>query len=111
MKIYSGQYEIGQCGLPTNLIDYHNEPLFVGDIIVMATVDSFGDAGFHGLSVIVEDKPEVCGRTEDLGPFVMGLRSIDTNTSKEWLIKKVKSWEDCVDGEHWKDYGFNYQNK
>ena len=111
MKIYSGKCEIGQCGLPTNLIDNHDKPLFVGDIVAIFAADSIGATSSYGLSVVVEDRPESCGRTEDLGPFVMGLRSVDINANKEWIIKKVKSWEDCVDGEHWKDYGFNYRNE
>ena len=108
MKVYSGECEHGVCGIPTSLKDTGGESLFVGDIVVMATLESLGSMSFHGLSIIVEDRPKLCGREEDLGPFVMGLRSVDINESEYWYIQRVKSFSDCVAGEHWKDFGFSY---
>ena len=27
-----------------------------------------------------------------------------------WLIEKLKGYEDCIDGEHWKEYGIRYRD-
>ena len=109
MNIYSGECEHGKCGLATTMKDSHDKNLFVGDIVACASVDSFGICCFYGLAAIVDDRPNLVGRTEYQKPFIMGLASVDTEKDKEWYIKKLKDWEDCVVGEKWKDYGFNYR--
>lgn len=106
MKIYSGECCMGECGKPTKLYDdfgYKPIPnLFVGDIVVCVNRENVEnhwnsiDYIIHGLCVVVEDV--------DTGePFVMGLKSIDFSTEndkrKKWIIKKVKDWQDCVEGE------------
>lgn len=109
MKIYSGQCEEGTCGTPTNLVDSWGNELFVGDIVSMSTNERVMWS-FHGLSAVVEDRPNLVGRTDSPIPhFIMGLYSIDWTNPEQWLIHKVKDWKDCVDGEHWKEYGFHYK--
>lgn len=109
MKVYSGKCEHGICGTPTNLVDATGNSLCVGDIVMMATRDDQGIMYLAGLSVVFEDRPHLVGRTEQGNPFIMGLANVDINTDEEWYIKRVKEWSDCIPGEHWKDYGFNYQ--
>lgn len=112
LRVYSGQVEHGVCGTPAGFKDHLGNDLFVGDIVMVASVDyRWNDRSpicdMCGLSVVVEDRPSNVGRTEDTGPFVMGLYSADLD--KGWHIKRVKSWEDVIPGEHWKAYGFNYK--
>ena len=110
MKIYSGECENGTCGLETNLIDARENPLKIGDIVSTANKDeTTGNFSFYGLSAVVEDRPHYVGESLDRGPFIMGLRSVDINTSQEWIINRVKKWEDAIDGERWADYGFNFK--
>lgn len=115
MKIYSGECCMGECGKPTELYDDYCEceevgedfeckpipNLFVGDIVVCANRENVENHWnsieyIYGLCVVVEDA--------DAGePFVMGLKSIDFSTDndkrKKWTIKKVKNWQDCIEGE------------
>ena len=107
MNIYSGECEHGECGMVTTMKDSEGTALFVGDIIAIASKDIFGINCFYGLSVVVDDRPFLVGRAGYKKPFIMGLFSVDFDDN--WYIKKVKHWKDCVNGEHWKDYGFNYR--
>ena len=40
----------------------------------------------------------------------MGIKNVDFMgaDSEKWIDKKVKSFEDVIAGEHWKDFGFSY---
>ncbi len=40
----------------------------------------------------------------------MGIKNVDFMgaDSEKWIVKKVKSFEDVIAGEHWKDFGFSY---
>ena len=114
MKIYSGQVCLGECGTPTNLYDDYcscegsdsNENielkpipnLYIGDIVMVMSVDAQTGRARHasGLGVVVAGE-------DDNVPYIMGLKSVDFSTDNdkraEWLIKKVKGWEDCVENE------------
>lgn len=114
MKIYSGQVCMGVCGTPTNLYDDYCSyeeangdgnlelkpipNLFVGDIVMVVSVDAQTGRARHtsGLGVVVAGE-------DDNVPYIMGLKSVDFSTDNdkrsEWLIKKVKGWEDCVENE------------
>lgn len=110
LHIYSGECEHGECGLQTNLKDGYDNNLFVGDIVSLATYDEYGIRTFYGLSVVVDGRPELVG-VDEQSPFVMGISSVDINNSDEWIVHKVKSYQDCIDGEHWSEFGFNYIEK
>lgn len=109
MRVYSGKCEHGKCGVETNLIDCAGNVLRVGDIVASFTEDEFGVNNFNGLTVVVEDRPALVGETEDTGPFVMGIKKVDFMNDDKWNVRRLKRWEDVVDGEHWKDYGFNFK--
>ena len=109
MKIYSGECEYGKCGLVTDMVDSVGAALFIGDIVVIASKVSSGISCFWGLSVVVEDRPDLVSRAEYKKPFIMGIADVDINTDDEWYVKKIKHWEDCVNGEHMKEFGLNYR--
>lgn len=112
MRIYSGQCEHGLCGTPTRFTDCDGKRLRVGDIVVSFTVDEFGVNNFNLLTVVVEDRPKLVGRTEDTGPFVMGIASVDfMDEDSPWSVRLLKRYEDVVAGEHWKEWGFNYRDE
>lgn len=105
MNIYSGDCEHGECGKPAGFKDSYGQDLFVGDIVTSHSADGT----LTGLSVVVDDRPNLVGRKAYDKPFVMGLASIDFEQTENWFLRKIKRWEDCIPGEHWKDYGFNYR--
>lgn len=86
--------------------------------MITSIIDEVGIRSNSGLSVVVSDmyesyadgthsvvnQPGVC--------FVMGIRNIDFmgEDSENWMVKKVKSHKDVIDGEHWTAYGFNYKD-
>ena len=109
MKIYSGECEIGQCGLETNLADNRGQQLRVGDIVVLAHREQSGHFCFYGMSAVVDDSPKFAGDSEYKGPFIMGIKKVNINVDENWIVERIKKWEDVLDGEHWGDYGFNYR--
>ena len=54
--ILSGKCRIGDVGEPTPLKDFSDKDLFVGDIVIVSTIDSMGICDNHGLSVVCSDK-------------------------------------------------------
>jgi len=106
MNIYSGECEHGECGKRTKISDSMGAILYVGDIVALATKDPQGINFFYGISVVVDARPDIDFSGK---PFIMGIASVDTDNDEGWLIAKVKGWADCINGEHWKDYGFNYR--
>jgi hypothetical protein len=41
----------------------------------------------------------------------MGIKNIDfmEKNGDKWIVKKVKDWNNCIDGENWEEYKFNYK--
>lgn len=100
MRIYSGDYNYGETGIPTPHFDAGGNQLYTGDIVLVYT-DTYGP---DGLTVIVSDKD---------GFFAMGIKNVMTTGEEDgdkWMVRRVKSHTDVVDGEHWHDYGFNYRS-
>ena len=110
MKIYSGEVCLGVCGEPTQMFDDYCDwlegdsvdnfsavpNLCVGDQVVAVVRNHWKDEPDY-----ISDINVVC---DDNGrQFIMGLASIDFTTENEeraeWMIKKVKDWKDCVNGE------------
>lgn len=117
-KLYSGIVCMGTCGEPTDLVDSSGEQLFVGDLVIVFSVE-------HN-SEISAGEPEYIVSPHDEEPFIMGLKGCkrethyyrdgeesteelydwkeDTYDSEKgfmWLVKLVKSYEKTVDGEVW----------
>lgn len=112
--VLSGAVRRGDVGEPTPLIDMTGDKLFVGDIVVSASIDSLGVSYIHGLSVVCSDRWTSYSSgshvpKDEYSHFIMGLKNIDfTKHNERWFIKRVKSFADVLPGERWPDYGFNY---
>ncbi len=108
---------MGTCGQKTGLFDLADNELFVGDIVIASVIDENGISSNCGLSVVVSDQWESYSdgtfkeKLSEIEYFVMGIKTVDfmLKDSSRWCVKKMKDWEDCLDGEHWKDFGFNYK--
>ena len=107
MRVYSGECEIGICGGATSLHDSRGAMLEVGDIVVLFHAQE--ESQSVSMSVIAEDRASLYGGDQDGKPFVMGLKSVDINHSEEWIVVRVKRWQDVVKGERWTSHGFNYR--
>lgn len=122
LYVYSGKVREGDLGESTPLIDIEGKKLYVGDIVITSTIDEQGICQNHGLTVVVSDKytsyntggGNVRHEVKEGKPeyFVMGIKNVDFmgKDSDRWIVKRVKSHEDVICGENWKDYGFNYSN-
>ena len=129
LGIFSGKCLIGICGTETILTDYRNEKLKIGDIVVVKYNEK--DLGTHSDYITVvcnNDFINYSGRTEryrkdiPTESFVMGIA--DVSITKEglayeneegelesgWIISKLKGYEDCIEGEHWKGFGITYKD-
>jgi hypothetical protein len=114
--ILSGNCRMGDVGEPTPLKDFTDKDLFVGDIVIVSTIDSMGICENHGLSVVCSDKwtsysdGTHVAKESNIEHFVMGIKNVDFmgKDSEKWIVERVKSFEDVIAGEHWKDYGFSY---
>ena len=109
MNVYSGECEHGKCGTITPLKDNAGETLCVGDIVMVSSQNIVGGPWHHGLSVVVENRPGLTGGAPAPAFFVMGIVSVDIGKDEQWIITRAKRWNEVVEGEHWKSYGFNYR--
>lgn len=117
--VYSGKCRQGDVGEPTSLKDFTGADLFVGDIVIISTIDEFGICSNNGLTVVVSDKYTTYSNGEhrikegEVEHFVMGIKSVDFmgKDAEKWIVKRVKSFKDVIVGEHWTDYGFSYGAK
>lgn len=117
MYVYSGGYRKGKCGVKSGLKDINGHELYVGDIVSTIHISSDGRPGYdYGLSVVVSDHwTSYSDGTHVINIdankfFVMGIANVDFMAhDTEWHVKRVKFWRDCIDGEHWEDFGFNYK--
>jgi hypothetical protein len=124
LGIFSGDCLIGICGEDTDLVDYKNETLKIGDIVIVKYNEY--NIGTHSdyMSVIVNDKYQsysdgTIKKTGKNGAFVMGIARVTADElAKEnkngelmdgWYIQKIKDNKECIDKEKWSDYGFNYK--
>jgi len=108
LYIYSGKCLIGKVGDETNFIDSQKQPLFVGDIVIF-----HHETSEPQFSVVCSDKYQSYSNgtykeNETYNAFVMGIRSVDfEDDNSPWHVTKVKDYQDLVDGEHWKNFGFS----
>lgn len=117
MYIYSGECRMGNCGEKTGLEDFTCKELFVGDIVMASTIDKMGICNNYGLSAVVSDRWTSYSdgshkeKESNIEYFVMGIKSVNfmEKDSKKWIVKKLKDWSECINGEHWKENGFSYR--
>jgi hypothetical protein len=123
MYIYSGECRLCEVGLKTNLIDDVGNALYTGDIVVAYTITKdTGIVGFYNLTAVVANHydnfcglpPVECIDANKSDAFVMGIKNSDIREPLEdypdtvWRVKKLKSYTDVIEGEHWKEWGFHY---
>lgn len=120
LKVFSGDCCLCDVGIPVNSKDWTEEDLFTGDIVLVyrghyirTENEEWNPSG--GLTVVIGNQYQsyiegvIKHLTNDFEPYVMGIKNCGFN-HPEWQIRKVKSFEDVVEGEHWKEFGFSYQN-
>lgn len=118
MFVYSGKCKQCKCGLPTGIYDARDTLLFTGDIVLIYTANELGINYLpENLTVVVQnqfisysDGSHVPIDAPDK-PFVMGIANVDLANDPEWYALKVKDWKDVIDGEHWREFGFNFREE
>lgn len=107
LGIFSGKCLLGICGTPTELKDTWGKELFVGDIIAVVSENYRSDTmtvvAQHGYTTFTNGEIKI---EKDLRPFPMGW--LNTNPDEVSFLR-LKKWSDCIDGEHWTEFGFNYR--
>lgn len=123
MKVYFGECLHGICGVKTHLVESQTlKPLYVGDIVIIQYVENgFVTHGIEHMTAVVNGKYTTYSDgtiTEAIEDdfFIMGNAKsknfiLDTfdDITEGWMVTRIKSFEDVIDGEHWKAYGFNYK--
>lgn len=117
LGVYSGECLQGVLGDPTDLKLITGEPLYVGDIVITSVIDELGACTNNGLTAVVSDEfttysnGTIERKKEEPKYFIMGIKNVDFmgKNKEEWGITRVKSYKDVIEGENWKDYGFNYK--
>ena len=128
-RLYSGTFPMGICGSPTELVDSFGRALSVGDLVVIYPVNlrdrEIPAEEFMHPTYVVQYENEnpfimglkSCRRVtnyylDGCDPFTSYFKASenkydwkeDVYVSKEgynWLVKKVKSYRETVDGESW----------
>lgn len=112
--LMSGECKIGYIGEETKLYDSYGEPLFTGDLVALShydenNPDKFDD--YYGVSYVCNNEFQDNGLEKK--KFVMGVasehkeyedgfgESIIHQNHKKWRLRKVKGYENLVDGEVW----------
>lgn len=114
MFVYSGDYKFCECGLKTKIKDDKDEFMRTGDIVILYSVDMSGVVDIAGVSFVVRDKyiPYTDGTfnlNENWKYFVMGIRTC--SVGGRWHIRRIKKFEDIINGEKYECYRLNYRTK
>lgn len=104
---------MGNCGTPTKYKDFNGFAIDVGDILTVWNEEMPVDhlTAMVDSSYTTYTNGEIVLNVEETNPlFVMGIKSCceDGEFLDRWNCLIVKKWNDIVDGEHWKDFGFRY---
>ena len=111
--LMSGQCRIGEIGKPTELIDTYGNQLSTGDLVALSTYDKNNPDQFNDywdIEFVCNNEFQDDGLDKKI--YVMGIasehvqyeefeESIVYQNHKEWRIRKVKGFEELVDGEKW----------
>lgn len=121
LRVFSGNSCLCDVGVEWNGYDRWGNKLqlHTGDIVLVYKVchadTDFEEHIFQGMTAVVANQyksftdGEVIVNKEPLLVFVMGIKGVDLST-EDWRVEIVKKYTDVVDGEHWKDFGFNYKD-
>lgn len=110
----SGKCRIGEIGQPTELIDYVGNKLHTGDLVSLSLYDEndpdrFND--YYGIEFVCHNEFQDDGLENKM--YIMGIASqhfqyedeyeetIVKQNHKRWRLKKVKGFEEVVNGEKW----------
>ena len=124
--IKSGHVVIGRCGIEAG-VDSFGKDLFVGDIVQIWHVKN-NDTDWSSVSMTVIAE---CDSMNRLGvkPFAFGIANspalmpwhLDCDHENfegdedapinGWVVSKVKNHLECISGECWKSFGFNYADE
>lgn len=121
MYVYSGKCRLCDCGILLPVQDMYEKDLHTGDVVIMFTENEDGSFSYHGgMSVVVAKQYQTQQvyptgyahklKEEELEFFVMGIKDVPFWTEQEWKVIKVKDHSDVIEGEHWKEFGFNYKS-
>ena len=112
--LMSGECIMGYTGTETDLIDSYGNKLFIGDLVSLSAYDKdnpelFND--FYGVEFVCDNR--FCNDGLEKHMFVMGIASdhkqkfddfggnVVCQNHKEWRLRRVKGYEELVDGERW----------
>jgi hypothetical protein len=111
--LMSGKCRLGYAGESTELFDSYGKPLFTGDLVALSAYnennpDQFED--YYGVEFVCNNEFQDNGLDKKI--FVMGIASehymyydgeetIVCQNHKKWRLRKVKGYENLVDGEEW----------
>lgn len=121
LRVFSGKSCLCDVGIEWNGYDRWGNKLqlHTGDIVLLWNVchadTDFEQHIFQGTTAVVANQytsytdGEVVVNKESLQVFVMGIKDVDLST-EDWRVEIVKKYTDVIDGEHWKEFGFNYKD-
>jgi len=112
--LMSGKCRIGEIGKPTELLDSYSNQLYTGDLVALSAYnennpDQYED--YYGIEYVCNNEFQDNGCDKKI--FVMGIasehkqyeddygESIVIQNHQKWRIRKVKGFEELVDGEQW----------
>lgn len=112
--LMSGKCRIGFIGESTELIDNYGNELFTGDLVSLSAYDENNPDHFEdyfGVEFVCNNEFQDDGLDKKI--YVMGIadehlqyedeykETIVKQNNKKWRIRKVKGFEELVDGEKW----------
>lgn len=114
--LMSGDCRIGEIGKITELFDSYGEQLFTGDLVALSTYDDNNPElyqDYWGIEFVCNNEFQDDGLEKSI--YVTGVysehkqyvdgdgngESIVYQNHKKWRIRKVKGYEDLVNGEIW----------
>lgn len=109
MILKSGECFQGIVGKPSGLTDVDGKELYIGDVVLVLNIDDYDRShnritSQFGLEYVCQNSKD-CSYDEDM--FVMGIKGSYQNRDgeitqdEEWVVFKVKSFADVVEGETW----------
>ena len=108
--VYSGDCQLCEVGLETELVDINGQQLHTGDVVVVFTEDYIPEEA----TMVVSNQYQTYQVFEHSGektvhhksnahkPFIMGLASVDwSNPENRWGVLGIKKYTELIEGERW----------